>query len=130
MHIKDEAIPGGGHVVLLGAGASIAATKQDKERCGSELPSMNGLPKVVFMNDLLQKIPENLFHENFEQLYTNLYANNPSDPILEEMNNRIYEYFSNLYLPDKPTIYDYMVMALRPKDLIASFNWDPFLHQA
>lgn len=130
MHIKDEAIPGGGHVVILGAGASIAATMLDKERFGRELPSMNGLPKVIFMNDLLQKVPDGLYHENFEQLYTNLHTNNPADPILEEMNNRIYEYFSSLYLPDKPTIYDYMVMALRPKDLIASFNWDPFLHQA
>lgn len=111
MHIKDEAIPGGGHVVILGAGASIAATMLDKERFGRELPSMNGLPKVIFMNDLLQKVPDGLYHENFEQLYTNLHTNNPADPILEEMNNRIYEYFSSLYLPDKPTIYDYMVMA-------------------
>lgn len=33
-------------------------------------------------------------------------------------------------LPDVPTIYDYLVMALRPKDPIATFNWDPFLTQA
>ena len=73
MHIKDEDIPGGGHVVILGAGASIAATMLDKERFGRELLSMNGLPKVIFMNDLLQKVPDGLYHENFEQLYTNLY---------------------------------------------------------
>jgi hypothetical protein len=35
-----------------------------------------------------------------------------------------------LELPTEPTIYDSLVLALRPKDLIASFNWDPFLTQA
>src|SRR5690606_3970494 len=29
-----------------------------------------------------------------------------------------------------PTIYDYLVLSLRDKDLIATFNWDPFLYQA
>jgi len=33
-------------------------------------------------------------------------------------------------LPDTPTIYDYLVLSLREKDLIATFNWDPFLLQA
>jgi hypothetical protein len=31
-----------------------------------------------------------------------------------------------MQLPDAPTIYDYMILALRSKDLIATFNWDPF----
>ncbi len=130
MNIKDVAFPVGGHVVILGVGASIAATIRDKELYGCELPSMNNLPKVIFMNDLLQRVPEELYADNFEQLYSNLHAANQNGPILVEMNNRIYEYFSSLYLPNKPTIYDYMIMALRPKGLIASFNWDPFLHQA
>jgi len=33
-------------------------------------------------------------------------------------------------LPDEPTIYDYMILSLRSKDHIATFNWDPFLYQA
>lgn len=33
-------------------------------------------------------------------------------------------------LPDEPTIYDYLVLSLRDKDFIATFNWDPFLVQA
>lgn len=130
MNIKDVAFPGGSHVVILGAGASIASSRLDEERFGQELPSMNNLPKVIFMNDLLQYVPVELYSDNFEQMYSNIHLADPNNPILEEMNRRIYDYFSNLYLPNKPTIYDYMVMALRPKDLIASFNWDPFLHQA
>ena len=46
------------------------------------------------------------------------------------MNDMIYSYFSTLELPDEPTIYDYLVMSLRDKDAIATFNWDPFLYQA
>ena len=33
-------------------------------------------------------------------------------------------------MPDEPTIYDFLVMSLTSKDLIATFNWDPFLVQA
>jgi hypothetical protein len=43
---------------------------------------------------------------------------------------KVFDYFSALRLPDTPTIYDYLLLALRPKDLIATFNWDPFLFQA
>ena len=37
------------------------------------------------------------------------------------------DYFSSLALPEHPSIYDYLVLGLRPKDVIATFNWDPFL---
>lgn len=37
---------------------------------------------------------------------------------------------SSFVLPDEPTIYDFLVMSLTSKDLIATFNWDPFLVQA
>lgn len=37
---------------------------------------------------------------------------------------------SDFVLPDEPTIYDFLVMSLTSKDLIATFNWDPFLVQA
>lgn len=33
-------------------------------------------------------------------------------------------------LPDEPNIYDFLVLGLTSKDLIATFNWDPFLVQA
>lgn len=130
MNIKDVAFPGGGHIVILGAGASIASTFDRPELNGKSLPSMSNLPKVIDMADLLEKVPNNLQSKNFETLYSNLYIDDASNPILLEMNRRIYDYFADMHLPDKPTIYDYLVMALRPKDLIATFNWDPFLYQA
>ena len=47
MNIKDTNPSGGCHVVILGAGASIAATIRDPEEHGLKLPSMNNLPDVV-----------------------------------------------------------------------------------
>lgn len=35
-----------------------------------------------------------------------------------------------LVLPDEPTFYDYLVLSLRPKDAIVTFNWDPLIIQA
>lgn len=130
MNIKNVAFPGGGHVVILGAGASIASTLLDKEKNGKRLPSMNDLPIVIPMADLIDRVPKYLYSDNFEALYSKLYADNPNNPILSIMNERVYDYFASLSLPDKPTIYDYLVMALRFKDLIVTFNWDPFLYQA
>ena len=33
-------------------------------------------------------------------------------------------------MPPRPTIYDQLVLSLRDQDVIATFNWDPFLIQA
>ncbi len=33
-------------------------------------------------------------------------------------------------LPANPTIYDHLLLSLRPKDCVATFNWDPFLWDA
>ena len=42
----------------------------------------------------------------------------------------VYRYFDSLALTGEPTLYDYLILSLRPKDVIATFNWDPFLIQA
>ncbi|MHA1748548.1 MAG: hypothetical protein ACTSXN_02865 [Promethearchaeota archaeon] len=33
-------------------------------------------------------------------------------------------------MTESPTIYDYLILSLRKKDVIATFNWDPLLVQA
>ena len=43
---------------------------------------------------------------------------------------REFAYFRILKLPETSTIYDFMLLTLRLKDLIATFNWDPFLFRA
>ncbi len=122
---------GGGHVVILGAGASIASTLRNPEPNGKQLPSMDNFIELVGLSDIIKAIPENLRANNFEQLYSNLHQDNSlSDEILE-IENQVYDYFKDMKLPDnEATIYDYLVLSLRPRDLIATFNWDPFLYQA
>lgn len=130
MVISDANIMGGMHLVILGAGASIASCLRNPELHGKKLPSMNGLSDVIDMSDVLSQVPQNLLCCNFEELYGNIYEWDNSSPLLKEINQRIYTYFRELELPLEPTIYDYLIMSLREKDVIATFNWDPFLYQA
>ena len=121
---------GGGQVVILGAGASIAATRRNSELNGKQLPSMDNFIELVGLTDILEILPEHLQSKNFEQLYSNLYKDNPKSNEILEIEKRVYYYFKDMKLPNEPTIYDYLVLSLRPRDLIATFNWDPFLYQA
>jgi hypothetical protein len=68
--------------------------------------------------------------ENFENIYDKIASDETHSELRTQLENRVYEYFSGLSLPDAPTIYDYLILALREKDVIATFNWDPFLIQA
>lgn len=126
----NQVFGGGGHVVILGAGASIASTFRNPEKNGKKLPSMDNFSEIVGLGDLLEDIPEKLKANNFETLYSNLHNDNPSSCLIQEIELRIRNYFKDMKLPNEPTIYDYMVLSLRKKDIIATFNWDPFLYQA
>nr|NQU91504.1 hypothetical protein [Bacteroidota bacterium] len=121
---------GGGHVVILGAGASIAATKRNPELNVNQLPSMDNFVEIVGLTDIFKLLPNNLKANNFEELYSKLHKNNPRSDKIVEIEKRVYEYFNRMKLSNEATIYDYIVLSLRPKDLIATFNWDPFLFQA
>ena len=116
MTIKETNPSGGCHVVILGAGASIAATIRDPEEHGLKLPSMNNLPDVVGLHGCLNHFPQELIKENFEATYSNIAEYDPNNPYLKVMNDLIYSYFNSMLLPLKPTIYDYLIMSLRDKD--------------
>lgn len=121
---------GGGHVVILGAGASIACAARNPLNNCKKLPSMDNFIDIVGLNDIVNSLPENLRAMNFEQLYSNLHRDNPNSNEILIIEQRVHSYFVDMKLPDEPTIYDYLVLALRKRDLIATFNWDPFLYQA
>jgi hypothetical protein len=121
---------GGGHVVILGAGASIASSKRSPLPGGKQLPSMDNFIDIVGLRDIVNILPDDLKAENFEDLYSKLHNNHPRSKFLNEIEVRVYDYFKEMTLPNKPTIYDHMVLSLRPRDVIATFNWDPFLYQA
>lgn len=118
------------HVVILGAGASFAAMPNG-DRHGHPLPVMVNLIETLGLNSILKQCGVDESHNaNFEEVYASLCDDPKHTPALREIASRIEHYFSNLELPDAPTIYDYLVLSLRPKDIIATFNWDPFLFQA
>ncbi|GEM_PF-372352 len=126
----DEVYKGPSHVVILGAGASIASTVHNPEPSGKKLPSMDNFIEVVGLAEILDSTDSDYHTGNFEEIYSRLYAKDPDSRTVKEIDQRVFNYFSALRLPDTPTIYDYLLLALRPKDLIATFNWDPFLFQA
>ncbi|AWI26863.1 SIR2 family protein [Flavobacterium pallidum] len=123
----------GTHVVILGAGASYASTLFTPEKNGKRLPLMKNIIDVVGLNYVINTLPKEYISlkEDFESLYSKL--SNSAEFAHEKylIEEGIYNYFKELELPDEPTIYDYLVLALRRnKDVIATFNWDPFLYKA
>lgn len=119
----------GSHIVILGAGASLAAFPTG-DRNGKKLPLMNNLVGIVGLEPIFQKYSIKESGQNFEEIYSQIYQQNSSHPALKEIEETIYTYFSEMQLPDDPTIYDKLLLSLRPKDIVATFNWDPFLYQA
>ncbi len=117
------------HLVLLGAGASRAATPNG-DAYGRRLPVMADFVETLGLAPMLEAADIAWRSRNFEDLYSDIVATRPSSAIRIELEQVVGEYFSSLSLPESPTIYDYLVLGLRRKDVIATFNWDPFLIQA
>jgi hypothetical protein len=119
----------GRHVVILGAGASVAAFPNGDAN-GRKLPTMDNLIKLLDLGPVLKKGGIRNTRRNFESIYSELYESDPNSPVLREVEDIVYAYFRGLRLPETLTLYDHLVISLRPKDIIATFNWDPFLFDA
>jgi hypothetical protein len=117
------------HVVILGAGASYASFP-DGDSNGRKLPLMSNLIEVVGLNEVLEEYGYSSTQENFEAFYDKLATEGQNPELLSAIEEKIYDYFSGMELPDEPTLYDYLILSLRKTDVIATFNWDPFLAQA
>lgn len=118
------------HVVILGAGATIA-TIPDGDRNGRVCSVMRGFVKNLGLESTLSSIKLNTKSDNIEEIYSELYERGEECKFVrEELEAKIYSYFSELQLPDEITLYDKVVLALTSKDIIATFNWDPLLIQA
>ncbi|MBL7093558.1 hypothetical protein ISS22_06245 [candidate division KSB1 bacterium] len=115
------------HVVILGAGASVAAFPQG-DASGKKLPTMDNLIEVVGLRPILDDSAVDYHNQNFEELYSQLYEKEPNSTLIRTIENTIRNYFEGLQLPEEPTLYDHLMLSLRPKDIVATFNWDPFLH--
>ena len=68
--------------------------------------------------------------DDFERIYSDIVSDASKALTRSRIDEKIYSYFDGLEIPDEPTLYDHLVLSLRPKDVIATFNWDPFLWKA
>ncbi|MGO9096718.1 MAG: hypothetical protein ACLQGV_16045 [Bryobacteraceae bacterium] len=118
------------HVVLLGAGASLASFPNG-DADGKPLPLMNDLVEKLGLQALVDEAALGLGSEkNFEVIYSRLISIQECLPIARKIECRIRNYFSELALPNCATIYDRILVSLRPTDAVLTFNWDPFLFDA
>lgn len=116
-------------VVLVGAGASKAACPLG-DRNGKVVPVMAEIAEAVGLEPLIRQTNFTLDGANFEEFYGALAADKSNAGLVEEIEQKVLEYFTALELPARPTVYDHLVVALRPKDCIVTFNWDPLIAQA
>ncbi|MCM1149580.1 MAG: hypothetical protein NC319_05785, partial [Butyricicoccus sp.] len=117
------------HTVILGAGATIAAIPNG-DKNGKKSSVMSGLIEKLHLEDVLCNIKLQTKSDNLEDIYSELYKRPECNDIIRELEKRLYDYFASLELPDEPTVYDFLVLSLTNKDVIATFNWDPLLIQA
>ena len=116
------------HVLILGAGASIA-TLPNGDRNGKRLPDMRGLALLPEVRELLLEGEIKEPEADFEAAYAQLRSEG-RDEIADHVDREVRNYFSDIEIVEATTIYDHLLLSLRPKDLIATFNWDPLLVQA
>lgn len=117
------------HLVILGSGASAAAFPEG-ERNGRILPTMKNFTSVLGLDPVLESAGISKPYTDFEAIFSDIAADAAKQSLKRELEKRIYDYFSCLELPDEPTLYDHLILSLRDNDVIATFNWDPFLCQA
>lgn len=116
------------HVVILGAGASRAAFP-DGDAKGKRLPLMADLADCLELRPAIRAAG---FSDktDFESIYDELATSGRCSSLKAEIESRVRSYFEGMELADSPTLYDYLLLSLRDKDCIATFNWDPFLARA
>lgn len=117
------------HLVILGAGASIEAIV-DGDKNGRHISAMNNFLKELKLEDILSECSLSTQSNNLEDIYSELNERPEYENQKNKLEFKISTMFKKYQLPDKMTVYDYLVISLRNKDLIASFNWDPLLIQA
>jgi hypothetical protein len=118
--------PGVPHIVILGAGASKAAFP-DGDKNGKPLPLLDDLANIVgrTWTDVIKLASPPV--TGFEAQFSWIRKCGKFADEIARVEAILFQYFDELEIPDIATIYDYLVLGLRAKDTIATFNWDPLL---
>ncbi len=117
------------HLVVLGAGATVAALPRGDVN-GRKPPIMPNIVEVCGLGPILEEHGIDDAGGDFEAFFSSLVAQGKNQAAIQAMELAIFDYFADMELPPAPTLYDHLLLSLRPKDVIATFNWDPFLAQA
>lgn len=117
------------HVFILGAGASLAAFP-DGDKNSRQLPLMPNLVSTLGLEQVFGKHSVGYNGEDFERTYDALMFSGRFPELVDEIESEVSTYFSSLEIPEERTLYDDLLLSLRSKDIIATFNWDPLLAQA
>ena len=117
------------HVVLLGAGASVA-TIPNGDKNGKKISAMKEFINKLGLSSVIADINLDTDSDNLEDIYMEMYERRDCDVQRRQLEAAIEDYFAEYELPDSPTIYDYLLLSLTKKDLVATFNWDSLLVEA
>ncbi|MDL2300137.1 hypothetical protein LJC01_00635 [Clostridiaceae bacterium OttesenSCG-928-D20] len=121
------------HVVILGAGASCAAIPNG-DKNGHYISAMKGFVEKLGLANLIEEIDLTTDSDNLEDIYMEIDERSQTEmkcyDAKVKLQDAIRDYMATYELPDEPTVYDYLVLSMTSKDLIATFNWDPMLMQA
>jgi hypothetical protein len=117
------------HVVVLGAGASLAAFPNGDAR-GRHLPLMRDLAELIGLAPVFTSAGIEQGLDDFEAAFALLASRDDLASTRAHIETSVHAYFAAMELPETATLYDRLVLSLRPCDAILTFNWDPFLFDA
>lgn len=117
------------HVVLLGAGASVAVLNEFNrtDKYGRKTSVMNNFIQELGFDDIFKEYKYKPTSKNLEDIYSDLYEAPEYEELRIIFEVTIENYYLDMVIPDEPTIYDLLILSLTNKDCIATFNWDPLL---
>ena len=99
------------HVVILGAGASLAAIPNG-DKNGKCISAMDGFVSRFGLSDLLKGIELKTYSDNIEDVYSEIADRPELTNLRKEMEWRIWSEMSNLRIPDTPTVYDFLLLGM------------------
>lgn len=91
---------------------------------------MKDFVETIGLEDTLEQSPVAWRGRDFEAVYADLAQRDDCLKVSRALEEQIHDYFSSMFLPATPTLYDHLLLSLRPKDGVATFNWDPLLFEA
>ncbi len=115
--------------MILGAGASKAAELHGDSLC-SKLPVINELPDAIELATIVGLTEVEEARKDFEYYFSRIASKSDYSAITKEIEGRIHAYFASIAISGSVTVYDRLILSLRAKDCIATFNWDPLLGYA